>query len=114
MEKDSFDFKTNTTYKIKFKRTYRETDCGTYITYFLRHTPWHLEFGHPMMLETKHTDCGECGLRWEDIEEVLPVSNDEHIQWCINTNGFISSIMQEDGYDPCYEDVTKVTNYTGE
>ena len=110
MDKDSFDFKTQTLYKIMYERTYRPGDKDTVITSFLRHTPWHMEFGHPMELDG-HVSCGEMGLQWEDILEIQSVSYEELKQWRIGAVKFISKIIDTDGHDPCFENVMLVRGY---
>lgn len=110
MDKDSFDFKPHTLYKIMYERMYRPGDKNTVIASFLRHTPWHMEFGHPMDSDG-HVTCGDTGLMWEDILDVRPVSAAELKQWRIMTLKFISKIIDKDGSDPCFENVMNVRAY---
>ena len=106
-----FEFKPNTLYKVSFRRTYRPADNGVIIGSFLREMKWGCEFGHAMDVELERVTSGELNLERDSIFRVEPTTETELALWRTLAFEMMQSIIKLQGSDPCYEDVSKVTNY---
>lgn len=107
-----FEFKPNTLYKVSYRRTYRPADNGVIIGSFLQEMKWGCEFGHAMDVELERVTSGTLNLERDSIFRVEPTTETELALWRTLAFEMMKSVVKIHGNDPCYENVSKVTNYT--